>query len=154
MNMVKLKKAIKTVVKSFAKDAAGKNVKDEAGNEIVSAQRTIDITDVELPQYATLAEIVQAAGDEQKVVEYVNSSVLADGKSRVRNVGLSHEASDDDVVIITAGREVAAKFNPFADRRKGEGVTALANKMKDILAAQANGASDEDILALIRGGTI
>ena len=154
MLSVKLTKPIKTVVKSFQKDAEGKTVKDADGNEVVSGTREVLISDVEIPQYESLAEAVQAAGSEAKVLEYLNKSTKADAVSPVRLVGASFTLDNTDDEIIKKGREISSTFNPFTDRRKGEGVKALADKFKELQTLASGGASDAELLALIRGGKL
>lgn len=152
--MLKLKKPIKTVVKSYAKDAEGKVTKDEKGNDVVSGSREVNIPGVEVPQYESLAEAVQVAGDEKKVLEYLNLCVKQDAVSPIRVVGASFTLDNSDEEVVTKGLDLGSKFNPFTDRRKGEGVKALADKFKSLETLVSGGASDEDIIAAIRGGKL
>lgn len=148
MLTLKLKKPVKTVVQKFGVDAEGKKT------DKVENKRTVEVKDVEVPQYANLAEAVTHAGSEDKVTEYLNLSVKADAVARVRTVGLSFSTDDGDASIISKGLELARGFNPFTDKRRGESVKAKAEKMDKIEGLLASGASDEDILAAIRGGKI
>lgn len=148
MLTLKLKKPVKTVVQKFEVDAEGKKT------DKVSLKRTVNVDGVEVPQYANLAEAVTHAGSEDKVTEYLNLSVKADAVARVRTVGLSFTTDDPDTSIITKGLELARSFNPFTDKRRGESVKAKAEKMDKIESLLASNASDEEILAAIRGGKL
>jgi hypothetical protein len=155
MLLVKLSKPVKTVVKSFQIGEDKKNVKDAEGNDVVTATREVLISDVQIPQYENIDEAIQAAGSADKLLEYINKSVKADAVSPVRLVGASFTADNTDEEIVNKGRELASTFNAFTDKRKGEGVKALADKFKELQKLAASGtASDAELLALIKGGKL
>lgn len=147
-------KGINTVVRSFQVDPADPTgntlLKDDKGSTIEKSKREVTITDVEVPQYESPQDAIQAAGSEQQFMKKVNQWVKAEVVGAIRQVGNQFSADDKDDTIISKGREIARSLNPFKDRRKTGDVKERAARMDRIEEMVAAGTSDEDILAFIK----
>lgn len=156
MKFLKLTKPVKTKVVSYEKGADGKVVETAEGAKKVKEERTIEISGLEVPQYESITEASQAAGGDEKLLSAINKWTKDEAVAPVRTVGGKFSTDNTDAEVIEEGLKLAKNINPFEDRRGGGNAEnkALANQMRSIQELASKGASDEELLALIRGGSV
>lgn len=152
MKFLKLTKKINTKIVDFQKTEDGKFKTDEKGNRVAARERTLAISDVEVPQFESLQEAVQTAGGEDKLLESINKWTKDEAVAPVRIVGGKYNYDDPDDKIIAEGRAIAKTINPFEDRRGGGNAQnkILADQYKELQALKESGASDADLLAAFK----
>lgn len=144
-------RGIKTVVTSYQTNPDGSTFKDKDGKSVETASRTVLVTDIEVPQYESVQDAVNAAGSEAQLVKKLNQWVKAEAVGAVRQVGLKFSAEDPDEKILEEARATARSINPFKDRRSASGtVKERAARMEEIEKLMSAGASDEDLLAFLK----
>jgi hypothetical protein len=164
MKYLKLTKPIKTVVRSYQKEADGTFSKDADGNRVVTTEREITIPGVEIPQFESLQEAVQKAGSEDAVLAAINEYTKGVAVGPVRIVGNKFSTEDKDEVVVQEGLSLAKLANPFEDRRgAGNAVNKAKAQQFDALkaaleSARSSGKSDEEaaaeLIAMLKANAI
>jgi len=105
--------------------------------------------EVQVPQYDSLEEFVQAAGGNEQGLKFVNSATAtgAVNGSRASCANAKKEQADDEV--IAEARSVARNYTPTGSER-GPGQKAKLAAMDDFLSRVKRGedVSQEELLAM------
>ena len=110
---------------------------------------------VEVPQYESIAELVQAGGGEEKVLAYFNKKVEQSAKAAATQIGPRESNTATPEQIVAKMQEAASTYN-FAVAR-GRGTSSTTNKAKaesfDRLAdiILKGNFSQEELLAALNG---
>ena len=98
-------------------------------------------TEGEYPQFESLAEAVASAGDEAKLLLYVNSKVRGSAKQAITNAINSGDKALGAEKILATARQEGHDWSIANARQRGTGVSAKANAFDDIMARVRRGES-------------
>lgn len=115
----------------FTKPVAGK----------VEGLGELNVADAEYPQYDSLAEAVSSAGDEPKLLAYINSKVRGSAKQTITNAINSGDKALGQEKILSDARAEGRNWSIASARSRGTGVNAKANAFDDIMARVRRGES-------------
>lgn len=113
----------------FTKPVTGKNA--ELGE--------LNVADAEYPQFDSVAEAVSSAGDEAKLLGYINSKVRGSVKQTITNAIVSGDKALGAEKILADARKDGHDWTIASARQRGTGVTARAQAFDDIMARVRRG---------------
>lgn len=96
-------------------------------------------TEAEYPQFDSVAEATASAGDDAKLLGYINSRVRASAKQSITNAINSGDVALGKDKILADARAEGKNWTIASARQRGTGVTAKAQAFDDIMARVRRG---------------